>query len=84
MALIHVGQVECVTVEDAAKLLEVSEHQVRRLIRCRKLRRVGDTRPVLIARASVATYAKDRGYWNPGGVKGGLPAAVRAGLRRAN
>lgn len=79
MALIHVGSVECVTVDDAAELLEVSRHQVRDLVRKHKLLRRGETQPMLIDRLSVERYRRERGFWNPGRVKGGKRAAVRMG-----
>lgn len=81
MAVIRVGYVECLTVEDAAHLLEVGTHHVRALVRRRKLFRQGLTSPMLIARASVEEYRRTRGVWNPGGVRGGKPAALRMGSR---
>lgn len=80
MAVILVGSVECLTVEDVAALLEVSPHQVRLLVRSRKLIRRGDTSPALIDRASVERYRRERGYCNRYGVKGGAPAARRQGV----
>jgi hypothetical protein len=80
MAVIRVGDSEVVSVSDAAALLEVSEHQVRVLLRRGRLVRRGDVRPALIDRVSVERYKRERGFWPRYGVRGGLPAVARRDL----
>lgn len=77
MAVMLVGQAEVLTVPDAAQLLEVTPHQVRDLVRRKKLMRRGETAPMLIDRLSVERYRQARGVWNRFNIKGGKAAAKR-------
>ena len=78
--VVHVGGHPCVSVASAAGLLEVSQGQVRELVRSRRLLKRGLGRPILIDLESVHQYQRVRLPWRRYSVVGGLPAAIRLGV----
>ena len=53
------------TVRDAAKLLDMSEHTIRRLIKQRKLPVVRIEQRIMLTRSGIASLIKKNTYANP-------------------
>lgn len=70
-----------ISVQQAARLLEVEPQHVRHLVRCGKITGSREAGPLVIDQDSVIAYKGSRGVWGPHGVAGGKRALERMGLR---